>query len=236
MLIALLNQSSYLVDKLDKVSLIAQAVSKQLRLHAAPAWAALPWTCALYQDPNLVPRSAYRLWLLDDADTAGALGYHDQDPHGFPYGKVFVNPILDSGGDLMSTANSISVTVSHESLEMFGDPEVNLWAQMPDGNLIALELGDPVEGDAYPIGINGMPVMVSNFVFPEYFDQNPENTRFDYMKRLSAPYTMTAGGYQIILQGGQVSNVFGAGFPDWKRPGKAFPAARTARRAAKLAA
>jgi hypothetical protein len=230
MLIALLNASRNLSDKLDKVSLIAQAVSKQLRLHAAPAWQALPWTCALYQDPNLVPRSAYRLWLLDDSDAAGALGYHDQDPQGVPYGKVFVQPILDSGGDVLSSANSVSVTVSHEALEMFGDAEVGYWAQMPDGRLIALELADPVEGDAYPITIGTTAVMVSNFVTPEYFDSNPESTRFDYMKRLKGPFEMTPGGYRIIQQGGAVSNEFGAAYPDWKRAGKTFPAARTARR------
>lgn len=232
MLIALLSASRYLADKLPQVQLIAQALSSQLRYHAAPAWAALPWSCSYYADPKLVPSTAYRLWLLDDPDAAGALGYHDQDPSGAPYGKVFTKPILDSGGDVLRLANSISVTASHEALEIFGDPQANYWAEMPDGRLIALELCDPVEGDAYDVSVGGHPVAVSNFVFPEYFDWSPQSQRFDKLRRLSSPFTMTNGGYQILKDGGAVKNVFGASYASWKLAGKSHPAARTAKRAA----
>src|SRR5690348_14351978 len=44
--------------------------------------------------------SGWRMHFLDDADQAGALGYHDVDPDGRPYARVFVGTILDSGGTL----------------------------------------------------------------------------------------------------------------------------------------
>src|SRR6266581_152414 len=147
--IALITNSKLLAGHAQDVALIAQALSKQLHYHAAPAWHASPWSCVYYADASTVPNSADRLWLLDDSDSAGALGYHDQDPSGQPYGRVFVRPILESGGDIMQSANSVSVTASHEALEIFGDPQANVWAQMNDGRLLALELCDPVESDAY---------------------------------------------------------------------------------------
>ncbi len=229
--IALLSQSKLLKDHASDVLVIAQAVSKQLHYHAAPAWAASPWSCIYYPDAASVPASAFRLWLLDDSDAAGALGYHDQDPQGQPYGRVFVKPILDSGGDIMTRSNSVSVTVSHEALEIFGDPQANLWAQMNDGRLLALELCDPVESDSYNVKIGTTTVAVSNFVFPEYFDGAPEGSRFDKMGRLNAPWTMTPSGYQIVMAGGNVSNLWGESYSDSRKAAKQHPAARTARRA-----
>jgi len=226
--IALLLQSKHVTAA--QASLIAQAVSKQLHYHASPAWGTSAWSCVFYSSESLVPATAMKLYILDDADTAGALGYHDTDPQGDPYGRVFVKPILSSGGDILSSANSVSVTVSHEALEMFGDREANLWAVMPSGSLLAVELCDPVESDAYPVVINLTTVMVSNFVFPEYFANDDDTTRFDYMKRLSAPWTMTPNGYQIVMTGGKVSNVWGKRYPSWKKKSKVHPAARTARR------
>lgn len=230
MLVALLNGSRYMADKLDAVGRIAEAVSLQLRLHAAPAWDRLPWSCAFYGNPALTPSSAYRIWLLDDADVAGALGYHDQDPDGKPYGKVFVSPILRSGGAVSEGADSVSVTVSHEALELFGDPEANLWAEMPDGRCLAVELCDPCEGDAYQIAVGGQQIAVSDFVLPPYFDGRPEAQRFDFLGLVRAPWEVRPGGYLIIRDGQKVDNVWGAGYPDWRLPGKRHPAARTCRR------
>jgi hypothetical protein len=228
-LIALLNGSTRL--KSADASLIAQAVSWQLRVHAAPAWGKSPWTCAFYQDPSTAPKTAFRLWLLDDPDVSGALGYHDLDPDGMPYGKVFAGLILDDGGDVHMSANSVSVTTSHEALEIFGDPYANWWAQMPDGRDVALELCDPVEGDAYPINVGAVPVMVSNFAFPEWFDGGtPITNRWDKMRRLTAPWTMTPGGYLIVKESGQVSNVWGQQYPESRKALKCHPASRTQRR------
>jgi hypothetical protein len=225
--IALLNQST--VVKVSDAKLIAQAIDKQLKKHACPAWGSVAWGCVF---ATSTPAGAYSLVILDDADQAGALGYHDQDPNGHPYGRVFAKTVLDNGGDILSSANSVSVTASHEALEMFGDLQAGYWAQNLDGDLVALELCDPIEADAYPVTVGYLPkqVMVSNFALPSYFDTEPETSRFDYLGNLTAPFTMTPGGYMIVMTGGQVSQSFGKNYPEWKKAGKRFPAARTARR------
>ncbi len=236
--IAILNQSTVVQN--SDVKLIAQAIDKQLKKHAVPAWdAASNWSCAAYvTNPGAVPASAYQLVILDNADQAGALGYHDQDPNGRPYAKVFAKTVLDNGGDIMKTSNSVSVTCSHEALEIFGDPQAGYWAQMMTGDLIALELCDPCEADAYAIAVgylNRTQVMVSNFVLPSYFDTLPGMAqRFDFMGNLTVPFSMTSGGYQIIMSGGDVSQKFGAMYPEWKKAGKKFPAARTAKRSPRV--
>ena len=230
-LIAILNQSTVVQN--SDVKLIAAAIDKQLRKHFGPAWGASGWSCAAYvSNPGAVPASAYQLVILDDADQAGALGYHDVDPNGKPYAKVFAKTVLDNGGDIYASANSVSVTCSHEALEIAGDPPAAYWASMPDGNLVALELCDPVEVDAYAISVGLFPkaVMVSNFALPAYFDGSESGAKYDYLGTLTAPFTMSPGGYQIVMSGGTVSQKFGAAYPKWKKAGKRFIAARTARR------
>jgi len=230
--IAILNQSTVVTNADAK--LIAQAIDKQLKKHAAPAWNAGSWSCAAYvTNSGAVPASAYQLVILDDADQAGTLGYHDVDPQGRPYAKVFAKTVLDNGGDVMGSSNSVSVTCSHEALEIFGDPPAVYWAQMPDGDLVALELCDPVEADGYAISVGLFPpkqVMVSNFVLPAYFDGGETGVKYDYLGKLTAPFLMTPGGYQIVMTGGTVSQNFGKEYPKWKKAGKKFPTARTARR------
>jgi hypothetical protein len=52
---------------------------------------------------------------------------------------------------------------------------------------------DPVEGDSYS-GAGG--VALSNFVTPWWFsEQPPAGAKFDFMSKLSAPFTMSPGGY-----------------------------------------
>ena len=68
-------------------------------------------------------------------------------------------------------------------------------------------------------------VSVSNFLFPSWF--NPEatlklNAPFDYLKKLTAPFTMDAGGYMIVAiisKEGQVTaeQIFGKDVPVWRQ-------------------
>ena len=234
MIIAILNKSKRYVNNPNLLTQIASAVNIQLLQHVAPAWGINPWQCVFYPNENMVPPSAYRLWILDDADQANALGYHDQDPNGVPYGRVFVNPIISNKGTDCSTNNSVSVTISHEVCEIVGDPEVNAWRQMNNGKLTCQELCDAVEGDAYPINVNGTNIFVSNFLLPAWFDMVPvKESKFDYLGKLKAPFTMTKGGYMIIMAGGRVTNIFGSKLAEkkfLKNAGKKHPAARAYKR------
>ena len=97
---------------------------------------------------------------LDDADAPGALAYHDLTPDGFPISKVFVKTTLKS-------KELVSVSASHELVEMLVDPAINLWANGPDADQMwAYESADPVEADSFDVGGFAM----SDFVFPAWFE------------------------------------------------------------------
>lgn len=228
MKIALLSESAN--PTLDRGTLerIASAVSRQLYEDYADLWEARGSDVFVVGALHEVPQGACIVAILDDADQAGALGYHDTTPDGRPYARVFLGPILADGGTFTQGPISLSVTVSHEVLEIVGDPYVNWWADMPGGNQLAQELCDPVEGDSYEIG----DVSVSNFVGPRYFSNGPGP--YDRLGLLGLPWTMTAGGYMIVRgPDGEIQQVFGAAYPEWKKAGKEHAAARTARRRAK---
>lgn len=226
--VAFVNQSKHVPT--DIAAKIAAACSRQLRLHTAPLWNRSAPGVAYVSDALHVLDGTRPFYFLDNADVADALGYHDVDPHGRPYAKIFVEPILDSGGTLTDGANSVSVTASHEANELFGDEFCNDWSQANDGYSYAKELCDPCEGDGYVM--SGTGIWVSDFVLPEYFSDTPEaGARFDYMGKLTAPFTMTAGGYLIRMKDGKVDQVFADSYPEWKRAGKLHPAARTSQRA-----
>lgn len=228
--VAILNHSAHPGLTPAVLGTITHALARQLVEHVGPLCQIIPPSLAYLADGH-APAGVSPLVLFDDADQADALGYHDIDPHGLPYGRVFVHTILDAGGSLYQGPTSVSVTLSHELLEMVGDPGANRWADnVVDGYGYAIELCDAVEGDSYEI--DG--VHVSNFVLPSYFDaMTPRTARFDFLARLPGPFTMTRGGYLIRRNPttGIVSNIFGEHFPEWKKALKAHPAARTSRRA-----
>lgn len=229
MKIVLVNESTLAGKDLNEALLnrIASALARQQNESYAAMWQAQG--CPIGTAANLasVPKdNSAVMAILDNADQAGALGYHDTTPDGRPYGKVFLEPILSNGGKLISGEVSLSATLSHECLEMVGDPYCCWWSQnLKDGKLYCLELGDPVEADSYTID----DVAVSNFVGPRYFSQGPGP--YDYMGKLKEPFTMTVGGYLIVMdQSGNVSQIFGENYPEWKKDTKKHQASRTFKR------
>ena len=145
---------------------------------------------------------AWAIVFLDDADAPGALAYHDLTPDGLPQSKVFVKTTLDNG-DL------VSVSASHELVEMLVDPAINLMTTGPDRRLVyAYESADPVE--ALTFEVNGIPM--SNFVYPAYFEEfhQPNSIRFDAMDAATQPFQILKGGYQITFRNGKWSQLFGS--------------------------
>jgi hypothetical protein len=143
------------------------------------------------------PAGAWVIGLFQNADVAGALGYHDVTPDGLPLGKVFVETTLAAG-------DSVSVTASHETLEMLADPGINLVAEVDDANgsplkFYAYEAGDPCEADELGYPIEGM--LVSDFVHPEWFEsfRAPGSVKFDHMGKITAPFQLLPGGYISVL-------------------------------------
>jgi hypothetical protein len=53
---------------------------------------------------------------------------------------------------------------------------------------------------------------MSDFVYPSYFEdfRQPGSVQFDQMNQVNAPFQILQGGYQLILKGGQWSQIFGS--------------------------
>src|ERR1700737_2254226 len=101
---------------------------------------------------------------MDDAQ-----GYHDKQFLGIPYGFVFLELSKKLKEDW-------TVTLSHEALELIGDPEANLLVQGPHPTDAThkvfhwFEMCDAVQNESYTIDH----VRVSNFVLPLYFTSSNE--------------------------------------------------------------
>jgi len=147
-------------------------------------------------------KGAWAMVFLDDADSPGALAYHDLTPDGLPESKVFVKTTLQN-------KELVSVSASHELVEMLVDPAINLLTSGPDPKIIyAYESADPVE--ALSFAVNG--IQMSNFVHPAYFEDfhKPSSVQFDHMKKVKKPFQILTGGYQIIFKGGKWTQIFGS--------------------------
>ena len=228
MKISVLNESTMIPSR-DFMRMV-KACAIQLSRDACPVWGCSK--SSVVAAGSLKGADGYIISIMDDADQADALGYHSETPDGRPYGKVFVKPTMDNGGTLTDGPSSVSCTLSHEVLEMWWDPQVNVWYEAADGTLWSGELCDPVEASSYEIVVGKSKVTVSNFVLPPYFDARPEKgSKFDFLGRLKKEFTLEAGGY-AVLRGprGGTKQVFGKKYPEWKLAGKKFPASRTAKR------
>jgi hypothetical protein len=173
---------------------IVAALQKQVNNDFYPVWgirATLVY-CPKGETPD---PNTWQLGIFDNSDQAGALGYHDITASGQPLGKVFAETDIQAG-------SSLSVTISHELLEMLGDPDINLTAfvQSSDtaGALYAYETCDAVEDDSLGYSIDG--ILVSDFVYPAWFESFRTSGPFDKQGKVTAPFQLLAGGYIGVYQ------------------------------------
>jgi hypothetical protein len=226
--ITVVNRSTLVTD--SDVQLMTRACATQLKYHAAPAWGRLPIPVVYAASEAVAPPGSWVIGIFDDSDQAGALGWHDISSD-VVFGRVFARPVLDHGGDALTKQLSVASVLSHEVLETFVDPFCNLYADWDGHRAVAVEVGDPVEADSYPVMVSGIKVTVSNFVTQRWFDNQATTGPFDHLGNVTEPFTMTKGGYLIVLAEGRVSQVFGDKHEEWRtRELKQSPLSRTARR------
>jgi len=223
--IALVNKSSQVAN--DEVALIAQACAAQLA-GAGPRWQKNAEAVIFYADPAQVPPRTKTITFMDNADQAGVLGWHSEE-NGVPMGRVFTEPSFAHGStNAFNGPYPPSTTASHEVLELWGDPDTQLYAyNYGDGKLYAVELCDSVESDSYLVNVYDKAgtlhkIPCSNYVLPSFFDATALNAPYDRLGKLTAPFTMTRGGYMIVLTAGSESQVqaepiYGDEYPDWKK-------------------
>jgi hypothetical protein len=224
MLIAILNQST-LVSNADAASM-TQAIATQVRLDAAPLWGRTPAAVVFYTDPSAVPAAAHGIAIVDTIQDQpqGVLGFHTEDQGGKLWGVVAAKPELDNGAHVTTGDWSVSSVLSHEVLEMFIDPDCNLWANDGKGSAYSFEVCDPVEAPTYTV----KDVSVSNFVTPCWFDPlSSKSAQFDKLGHLTAPFSILKGGYVVYESAGKEHQKFGDEFPQWRREMKRGPLART---------
>lgn len=192
--IACFNQATTPLG-VDLDTLIA-AMQEYVVNNVAPVWG----TPANLVKTTGFQSGAWAVVFLDNADQADALAYHDLTPDGLPQARVFVKTTLDNN-------ELVSVSASHELVEMLVDPAINMMTTGPDPTTFyAYESADPVE--ALSFEVNGIPM--SDFIYPSYFEdfRQPNSVQFDQMNRVSAPFQVLHGGYQIIFKDGQWSQTF----------------------------
>lgn len=206
--INIIDESTLLEEK--DFLLMVEACKIQLDQHAAPMWLKGTWNIVVNQPEDV----GYPIVIVDDPDQAGILGYHTKSPCGKVWGRVFVRPVIDRKGSMLKGPLSVSAVLSHEILEAYCDPDVNMWADRGDGLLVAYEICDPVENDVYEITTSsGTDVSVSNFVLPTWFDANaPQGAKLDFLAKTAKPFQMSPGGYTVTMQSktGEVKNVYGS--------------------------
>jgi hypothetical protein len=147
-------------------------------------------------DDAVRPR-CWGLLLLDDADQAGALGYHQVTPDGLPQGKAFLRTSTQDNDDP-------ATVISHELCEMLADPDTNtfkLWMKGSTPYMAVLEVCDAVERDYYNVTLgNGHIVPLSNFVLPSWFESfSPPGTKLDFLGLCKTPFEIRPGGYMPAL-------------------------------------
>lgn len=176
-----------------------------------------------------IPR---KIFLFDDADIEGVLGYHDLSSN-IPYGKCFVNTILSDGGVILYSPNpgtsTLAEVVCHEVFELLVNPYCNEWWDIGDSQtLYAKEPCDPVQNNALTVSILVSPatfrynallrrsvqtpavyqnVGCSDWILPAW--GNPQGKGpFNQLNTLKAPFTIDKGGYGIQMTIGSAGNVF----------------------------
>jgi hypothetical protein len=180
--IVVINKCSVLSDA--HIQAVIPAVQAQVSEDFAPIWEASA-TLAFLGKGKPVPKGIWPLFVMDHSDEPGALGYH-VDEHGRIEGKVFA-------ADDQRYGVSWTVDLTHELLEMLGDPTTKNMIKLPDGRECIREVCDAVEDDSVAYMKDG--VLVSNFVTPAYFF-GAGAPKYDFCGKLNAPApALTPGGY-----------------------------------------
>jgi hypothetical protein len=174
------------------------AMQKYVDDFIVPVWG----TAAKLTKGSFFVKGAWAMVFLDNADQRGAEAYHDLTPDGMPLAKVFVKTTLKNG-------DQVSVSASHELVEMLVDPTTNLMTSGPKRKLMyAYESADPVEDLSF--AVDGIPM--SDFVYPSYFEsfRKPKSARFDAMNKVTRPFQILPGGYQTVFKSGKWTQLTGS--------------------------
>jgi hypothetical protein len=215
MLISLINRSKEVADA--RAQEVARAINRQIKDDFEPYWSfggTLRLEGPIGQRLRVHDQSDMRgdavMYLVDGTNTREAVGWHDANYRDIPYGIVFL-------GLCEKLQEDWSVTLSHETLELIGDPLCNL---LVEGNhpfdrrrrvLHLFEMCDAVQAESYTI--DGVPV--SNFVLPSYFSLGEQpGRRNDFLGTVHRGKTLQSFG----MNPGAYLNIFDPKTRKWSQP------------------
>jgi hypothetical protein len=196
MIISIINHTNGEIADAE-VHTVLRAVNRQIACDFEPYWS-LGATLRLEGRSQKTPsktspvdmRGDAILYLWNGQDVDDAVGYHEANNAGIPYGFVFTALAKEIG-------EPWSVTLSHEALELIGDPEANLLVQgphpsQPDTYVFHwYEMCDAVQAETYKV--DG--VEVSNFLLPLYFTASDERGgRNDFLGTVTKGATLRSFG------------------------------------------
>jgi hypothetical protein len=182
--IVLIDQTTDKVVPPGQLQQIATALQQQVDNDFAPAWGVRADISAPAAG-DAIPPDAWQVNVVDSLPGPGEDGVHQVDDQGNPYAAA----VKGAG---------LSVTISHEVLEMLVDPWGNRFTRAPDIDsnfpnrqvFYLVEVGDPCETSDYPI--DG--VQVSDFVRPSFYDPNGV-APFDFLNTLAGPLKVAKDCY-----------------------------------------
>lgn len=207
--IALLTESKHVSN--DQLQAIAAAITEHQTLHMLPMWDRVGVQILPCFSKNY-PSGSHPLVFIDNPDVAGALGYHDVDPAGNPYGRCFVEPVLDNGGlvlDVGKAGVSLSTLAGHEADELAIDEYCGLTAVGPDGqSAYPVEACDGVQSDFYYVSALGHRIAMTNALGPNWFGVGAPGP-YDVMRKCKAPFAIRPGGYSVVYTQSGGQQVFG---------------------------
>jgi hypothetical protein len=181
--VAVVNFSSDLDD--TDVNAIIGACQAQLDEDVVPAWFAGAMSFGVMPKGSHIPPGMAGLGFFDTSDQADALAYHELTVDGLPLSKIFVKTTLENGG-------LVSVSASHEAVEMGVDPWLAAAYQISAKRWAAAELCDPCEADVQAYLKGGVPV--SNFILPGWYRVR-HTGKVDHLGLCKGPLDILAGGY-----------------------------------------
>ena len=214
--IAVINMSAKVSDA--QVKTMVQALNTILPQFCT-SWALRPTSCTAFSK-NQNPSILYKIYISDVPDVANAFGYHD-DKAAIPYGKVFVNPILQSRGGGIFTgtlpnATTVSQVLAHEVLELIVNGNANTWWLNPTSTgFYAAEVCDPVQGNAIKVTVNNQQVWLTDYILPKWTDVAHKTGPYNYLNTLKAPLTADKGGYIIYVRGTATGYILGSALSEY---------------------
>lgn len=217
------NKSKYITD--DQVKVMIGAAKLQV-IQFCKDWRIQPVDLLLVDNTFTTNENPQYFIEFVDVDPTQDVAYHTENGRKI-FSKIFCAFILSNSGCILNIGEkkngeledriygkdeikenvfSIASAFSHEVLEQLCNPHVNLWNEnFTDNSRWSHEVCDPVQGDNMWISSCGYRVAMSDYVLPSFFNYLSIGP-YDWKGILKAPFSVSDGGYGVVMKNGSNSS------------------------------